>query len=151
MISAAKKFVTYLAQRRRQRKVIRALGFNRQAGSRNNGLSLKRMRNRLKIEWRARLIHPWDQGLRPDQAAQRFVQQCLEDVDAAISWLFATMPDTDEVDLRVLDPASGNPIVAGTVTRADVASATAASVGMKLKSLGLVYRLANWQFESLAG
>ena len=42
-----------------------------------------------------------------------------------------------------------NPIVAGTVTRAEAAAASAGSVGMKLKSLGLVFRLANWQFESL--
>ena len=76
-------------------------------------------------------------------------EQCLEDVDAALSRLFATLPDTDEIVLRVLDPTSADPIVAGTVTRAEAAAASAGSVGMKLKSLGLVYRLANWQFESL--
>jgi hypothetical protein len=150
VITAFKKFVTYLAQRRRQRRVIRALGLTQRAGFRNNGLSLKKLRNRLKIEWRARPIHPWEQGLSPERAAQRFVQQCLEDVDAAISWLFATLTDTDEIELRVIDPNSGNPIVTGTVTRLDAARAMASSVGMKLKSLGLVYRLANWQFESLA-
>lgn len=77
------------------------------------------------------------------------MQQCLADVDAAISRLFATLPEVDEIELRVLDPASGDPILAGTVSRAEVAAATAGSIGMKLKSLGLVYRLANWQFESL--
>ena len=85
----------------------------------------------------------------PERTAQRFVQQCLEDVDAAISRLFATLPDTDEIVLRVLDPTSGDPIVAGTVTRAEAAAASAGSLGMKLKSIGLVFRLANWQFESL--
>jgi hypothetical protein len=129
--------------------VIAALEVNRRAGVRNDGLSLKRMRNRLEVEWQARGIHPWDRGLAPDREAQEFVQQCLADVDAAISRLFATLPDTDEIVLRVLDPASGEPIVAGTVTRAEAAAAAAGSVGMKLKSLGLVYRLANWQFESL--
>ena len=122
---------------------------NRRAGVRNDGLSLRSMRNRLEVEWQAREIHPWDQGLAPERSAQRFVQQCLEDVDAAISRLFATLPDTDEIVLRVLDPASGDPIVTGTVSRAEASAATAGSVGMKLKSLGLVYRLANWQFESL--
>jgi hypothetical protein len=63
--------------------------------------------------------------------------------------LFATLPDTDEIVLRVLDPTSGEPIVAGTVTRVEATAAAAGSVGMKLKSLGLDYRLANWQFESL--
>jgi hypothetical protein len=149
VITALKKLVTYLAQRRRRRNVIRALELERRPGIRNYGLLLKSMRNRLKVEWRARRIHPWDQGLLPDQAAKRFVQQCLEDVDLAISWLFATLPDTDEVELRVLDPNSGDPIVAGTVTRADAATAKAESIAMKLKSLGLVFRLANWQFEPL--
>ena len=149
MIGAAKKFVAYLAQQRLRRKVIGALEVNRRAGVRNDGLSLRSMRNRLEVEWQAREIHPWDQGLAPERSAQRFVQQCLEDVDAAISRLFATLPDTDEIVLRVLDPASGDPIVTGTVSRAEASAATAGSVGMKLKSLGLVYRLANWQFESL--
>jgi hypothetical protein len=149
VIKAAKKFVTYLGQQRLRRKVIGALEVNRRAGIRNDGLSLKSMRNRLEVEWRAREIHPWDQGLPPERAAQKFVLQCLEDVDAAISRLFATLPETDEIVLRVLDPTSGNPIVAGAVTRAQAVAATAESLGMKLKLLGLVYRLANWQFESL--
>jgi hypothetical protein len=149
VITALKKFANYLAQQRLRRKVLGALEVNRRAGVRNDGLSLKSMRNRLEVEWQAREIHPWDKGLPPERAAQRFVQQCLEDVDAAISRLFATLPDTDEIVLRVLDPISGEPIVAGTVVRAEAASASAGSVGMKLKSLGLVYRLANWQFESL--
>jgi hypothetical protein len=150
VIRAAKRFVTYLAQQRLRRKVIGALEVNRHAGVRNDGLSLKRMRNRLEVEWQAREIHPWDQGLPPERAAQKFVQQCLADVDAAISRLFATLPDTDEIELRVLAPISGEPIVAGTVTRAEADAATSPSLGMKLKSLGLVYRLVNWRFESLA-
>ena len=150
MIRAVKRFVTYLAQQRLRRKVISALEVNRRAGVRNDGLSLKSMRNRLEVEWQARDVHPWDQGLPAERTAQKFVQQCLEDVDAAISRLFATLPDTDEIVLRVLDPTSGDPIVVGTVTRAEAAAATAGSVGMKLKSLGLVYRLADWRFESLS-
>ena len=149
MISAVKRFVNYLTQQRLRRKVIGALEVNRRAGVRNDGLSLKRMRNRLEVEWQARGIHPWDQGLPPEREAQKFVEQCLEDVDAALSRLFEALPDTDEIELRVLDPTSAKPIVAGTVTRAQAVAASAGSVGMKLKSLGLVYRLANWQFESL--
>jgi hypothetical protein len=149
VVRAVKRFVNYLTQQRLRRKVIGALEVNRRAGVRNDGLSLKRMHNRLEVEWQARGIHPWDQGLPPEREAQKFVEQCLEDVDAALSRLFATLPDTDEIELRVLDPTSAKPIVAGTVTRAQAAAASAGSVGMKLKSLGLVYRLANWQFESL--
>ena len=149
MIRAVKRFVNYLTQQRLRRKVIGALEVNRRAGVRNDGLSLKRMSNRLEVEWQARGIHPWDQGLPPEREAQKFVEQCLEDVDAALSRLFEALPDTDEIELRVLDPTSAKPIVAGTVTRAQAVTASAGSVGMKLKSLGLVYRLANWQFESL--
>jgi hypothetical protein len=149
VIRAVKRFVNYLTQQRLRRKVIGALEVNRRAGVRNDGLSLKRMSNRLEVEWQARGIHPWDQGLPPEREAQKFVEQCLEDVDAALSRLFEALPDTDEIELRVLDPTSAKPIVAGTVTRAQAVTASAGSVGMKLKSLGLVYRLANWQFESL--
>jgi hypothetical protein len=149
VIRAVKRFLNYLTQQRLRRKVIGALEVNRRAGVRNDGLSLKRMRNRLEVEWQARGIHPWDQGLPPEREAQKFVEQCLEDVDAALSRLFEALPDTDEIELRVLDPTSAKPIVAGTVTRAQAVTASAGSVGMKLKSLGLVYRLANWQFESL--
>ncbi len=149
MIRALKRFAAYLTQQRLRRKVIGALEVNRRAGVRNDGLSLKRMRNRLEVEWQARGIHPWDQGLPPEREAQKFVEQCLEDVDAALSRLFEALPDTDEIELRVLDPTSAEPIVAGTVMRAQAIAASAGSVGMKLKSLGLVYRLANWQFESL--
>jgi hypothetical protein len=147
--TALKKFVTYLAQQRLRRKVIGALEVNRRAGVRNDGLSLNSLRNRLEVEWQARGIHPWDNGLPPERAAQKFVQQCLADVDAAISRLFAALPDTDEIVLRVLDPTTGDPIVAGTVIRSEATAVSAGSVGMKLKSLGLVFRLANWQFESL--
>jgi hypothetical protein len=149
VIRALKRFAAYFTQQRLRRKVIGALEVNRRAGVRNDGLSLKRMCNRLEVEWQARGIHPWDRGLPPEREAQKFVEQCLEDVDAAVSQLFATLPDTDEIELRVLDPTSAEPIVAGTVTRAQAITASAGSVGMKLKSLGLVYRLANWQFESL--
>ena len=149
MIRAVKRFLNYLTQQRLRRKVIGALEVNRRAGVRNDGLSLKRMSNRLEVEWQARGIHPWDLGLPPEREAQKFVEQCLEDVDAALSRLFETLPDTDEIELRVLDPTSAKPIVAGTVTRAQAVTASAGSVGMKLNSLGLVYRLANWQFESL--
>jgi hypothetical protein len=149
VIRAVKGFLNYLTQQRLRRKVIGALEVNRRAGVRNDGLSLKRMSNRLEVEWQARGIHPWDLGLPPEREAQKFVEQCLEDVDAALSRLFEALPDTDEIELRVLDPTSAKPIVAGTVTRAQAVTASAGSVGMKLKSLGLVYRLANWQFESL--
>lgn len=149
VINSAKKFLRSLLQQRLRRRVIGALGVNCRAGVRNDGLPLRSIRSRLEVEWQARDIHPWDQGIAPEEAAQRFAQQCLEDVDAAISSLFESLPETDEIELRVFDPTSGNPIVAGAVTRVEAAAATAGSVGMKLKSLGLEYRLANWQFESL--
>jgi hypothetical protein len=70
VIGAAKKFVAYLAQQRLRRKVIGALEVNRRAGVRNDGLSLRSMRNRLEVEWQAREIHPWDRGLALERSAQ---------------------------------------------------------------------------------
>src|SRR5260370_635902 len=107
------------------------------------------MRNRLAGGWGARENNPWGQGRPTGGAAKKFGRQCRRGVEAGSCRVLGTRPDTDEIVLRVLDPTSGDPIVAGTVTRAEAAAATAGSLGMKLKSLGLVYRLANWRFESL--
>ena len=92
VINSAKKFLRSLLQQRLRRRVIGALGVNCRAGVRNDGLPLRSIRSRLEVEWQARDIHPWDQGIAPEEAAQRFAQQCLEDVDAAISSLFESLP-----------------------------------------------------------
>jgi len=48
-----------------------------------------------------------------------------------------------------MHPASSALIVSGHVTRLEIGAAKAHSSGMRLKQLGVTYRLHNWQFEPL--
>jgi hypothetical protein len=49
----------------------------------------------------------------------------------------------------VLDPKSLVPILHGCVSRSEASVVDDRSPGMKLKKLGVKYRLSNWQFEPL--
>ena len=49
----------------------------------------------------------------------------------------------------MLDPNSGALILSGTVTRSESMKVRAPSSGMRLKQLGVTYRLQNWRFEPL--
>ncbi len=76
--------------------------------------------------------------------------QTLADTEAVIAGLFETMPQVDVMDLAVMEPASGTTIIAGTVNRSDVArNQHLLSVGMRLRELGVKFRLADSQFEAL--
>jgi hypothetical protein len=99
------------------------------------------------IEWHARGVHPWDRDLPAGQAAERFAQQCFEDVDAAIGRLFSALPQVDEIGLKVIHTATGEPIMQGTVTRQDAGHTKAASVRMKLTFIGISYRLSGSHLE----
>jgi hypothetical protein len=103
----------------------------------------------LVIEWKARDVHPWDRDLTVALAAERFVEQCFEDLDATISRLFGTLPELDEIELMVTERPSEKPIMRGTVTREDVTSTRVPSLRMKLKSLGVIYQLRGSHFEPL--
>ena len=72
---------------------------------------------------------------------------CLEDVDAAIGRLFSALPQVDEIALRVIHTATGEPIMQGTVTRQDAGNTKAASVRMKLTFMGISHRLSGSHFE----
>ena len=138
-----------LERRRLAKRVAWALALGKRGGIRADGLSLVSLRNHLVIEWHAREVHPWDRDLPVGQVAERFVQQCFEDVDAAIGRLFQALPDVDEIELRVTHEVTGQPIMKGTVTRQDAGNTNAASVRMKLKSMGISYRLSGPHFEVL--
>ena len=137
------------ARRRLHRRVIRALALNKRAEARSDGLSLSHFQNRLQIEWRAREIHPWDRDLPLARVTRLFAEQCLRDADAALKRLFATLPQIDVIEFKMLDPNSGASILSGTVTRSESMNVRAASSGMRLKQLGVRYRLQNWRFEPL--
>jgi len=68
---------------------------------------------------------------------------------AALERLFATLPEIDVIEFTKRDPNSGATILSGTVTRLEVMNPRAPSSGMRLKQLGVTYRLQNWRFEPL--
>jgi hypothetical protein len=116
-----------------------------------DGLSLKHLENRLMVEWYARHIHPWSRFLDiPDQQIeQMFAEQCLDDANAALERLFSAVPEAEIIDFKVVHPQSGAVILVGSVTRKEVATVSAISVGMKLKKMGVKYHLSGWRFEPL--
>jgi hypothetical protein len=137
------------ARRRLARRVEWALTLGRRRGGRADGHSLVSVRNQLAIEWHARDVHPWDRDLPVGQTAERFVQQCFEDVDAAIGRLFSALPQVDEIELKVIHKSMGKRIMQGTVTRQDAGNTRAASVRMRLRFMGISYRLSGPHFEGL--
>jgi hypothetical protein len=133
------------------RRVVKALALNRRPREvRTDGLSLSQFRNRLQIEWRARDIHPWNNGLPESRVNELFAQQCLDDTGAAVERLFCELSEIQSIEFTVIDPKSSAAIVRGSVDRSEANMADNASPGMKLKKLGANYRLTNWRFEPLS-
>ena len=134
---------------RLRRRVKKALALNRRGEVRADALVPTHLENRLTIDWCARDVHPWDRDLRPDDIARLFAQQCLEDVSAAIDRLFLELPEIDLVDFRVSESDSLSSILYGSVTRSAAEAVEAKSVVMKLKQLGVTFRLVNRNLEHL--
>jgi hypothetical protein len=126
-----------------------ALALNRRGEVRRDGLRLRNAINRLAIEWFARDIHPWDRELQPAAKATLFVEQCLSDTEAAIYRLFDQLPSIDLIDVRVLDPACEYTIIGGSVLRTDLNKSKVQSPAMRVKLLGLNYRLMGSHFAAL--
>jgi hypothetical protein len=117
---------------------------------RGDGLRLNKVCNRLVIQWRARDIHPWDRGLPVERSAAALDEQTLADTEAAISRLFEALPQVDVIDLTVLGPASEATMLAGTVHRSVLSgSRRLLSVRMRLRELGVDYRLAGSRFSEV--
>jgi hypothetical protein len=123
LLNLVRNSLSVSARKRFHRRALRTLALNRLCGGRADGLSLKHLRNRLEIEWQARDIHPWDRGVAPAKAEQLFAEQCLNDVNAAVERLFQTFSEIDIIELKVLDPSSGAPILTGSVARTEALSA----------------------------
>jgi hypothetical protein len=134
---------------RYRRNIETALALNRRGEVRRDGLSLKNACSRLEIEWVARDIHPWDRDLPPEEKATLFVEQCLSDTEAALHRLFEHLASIDIVELRVLAPSREHAVIAGTVLRSELDQLSGLSPGMRLKQLGLCYRLTGNHFELL--
>ena len=131
--------------------VSRALSLKPRGGIGNDGLVVRSLSARLRVELLARRIHPWDRDRPANERAELFVQQCLEDVSTAIPELFRAMPEIDDLEVAVLDPRDRTVLIAGVVNRKDVLASKALSPGMKLRAMGLVYRRDNSGFEPIEG
>ncbi len=129
--------------------VSRALSLRPRGAIGNDGMVVRNLSARLRVQLLARAIHPWDRDRPASERSELFVQQCLEDVSTAIPKLFRSMPEIDEMEITVLDPRKKNAIIAGVVKRADALTSNCLSVGMKLKAMGLAYGRSNSGFERL--
>lgn len=138
-----------LAGRHLRGRVVRALAITPRGGVAHDFLQLSNFSAHLRVEWTARDVHPWDSDLPPGARAERFVDQSLTDTNAAIHRLFRMLPEVEVIEIRVLDPNSGAPIIAGTITRDEALTVSSPSPRMKLKKLGVDYRLRSGQFEPL--
>ena len=94
------------------RMVVRALALRPRGGIANDVLALRKLSIGLHLEWLARDIHPWDRDLPEGSRAELFVQQCLEDVDAAIPRLFHRLPEVDVIEVDVVEPRTKCTIIA---------------------------------------
>jgi len=133
------------------RKVVRSLALHRRGEVRSDGLRLSFARTILQIEWCARDVHPWDRDLPPDQAERCSSLQCLYDTNAAIGRLFAGIPAVDTIELCVRRELSQPPLLAGAVDREDFGLDDYSSIGMKLRSLGLKFRMSDLRLEQISG
>lgn len=135
--------------RRLHKSIQSALALNRRGEFRPDALCPINPSFRLKLKWHARGIHPWDSNLPPDKAIPRLVEQTLLDADAGIQRLFEILPEIDAVDLRVLETNSDRTIMSGTIDRKEFEAYRAASVGMRLRMVGVTFRLVNSCFEPI--
>jgi hypothetical protein len=130
--------------------VGRALSLRPRGGVGNDGLVVQSLSARLRVQLLARPVHPWDRDLPAEERSELFVQQCLEDVSAAILKLFRSMPEIEEMEITVLDPKTKGAIIAGIVKRSDaLTSDHFSSAGMKLRAMGLFYGRTNSGFERM--
>jgi hypothetical protein len=106
---------------------------------------------RLLINWRARDLHPWDFYLVGNRRTVRLVEQTFCDTMAALERLFAALPEVDVIDFRVLeqDTRTDGTLLSGSILRQDFETWHPSSAAMRLKLLGVSYKLVNSRFEPL--
>jgi hypothetical protein len=134
---------------RMTREVTWCLRLRPRGGVAHDVLHLAALSLRLRVEWRARDIHPWDHDLSEHRQAQLFARQCLEDVDAAIARMFDRVPEMQVLEVVVRAPRSGAIIMSGVVHRDDLRGTSHLTLEMKLRTIGMKYQLFDCRFESL--
>jgi hypothetical protein len=100
-----------------QTRIENALALHRRGEVRNDGLTLLKTSQHLHIEWRARLVHPWDRRHRSEEQERLFIEQCYADTDSALGRLFHAFPDLDAIQFRVVQPDSDKELLTGSVAR----------------------------------
>jgi hypothetical protein len=65
--------------------------------------------------------------------------------------LFAEIPADDTIELGVRREPSQPPLLAGTVDREDFGLDDYSSIGIKLRSLGLKFRMSDLRLEQISG
>jgi hypothetical protein len=131
------------------REMTRSLSLQPRGGVAHDVLHLDALSLRLRAEWRARDVHPWDRDLSEHRQAQLFARQCLKDVDTAIARVFDRVPEMQVLEVVVRAPHSGTTIMAGVVHRDDLRGASHLTLEMKLRTLGIKYQLFDRRFESV--
>jgi len=131
-----------------QRQIDRALALHRRGEVRSDGLQLISARSVLVVEWIARDIHPWDRDLSIEEAERRFAAQCLNDTNAAIARLFTEIPTVDTIELRVRRQLDQPLLLTGMVHRSSLRESRDNSIGMRLRSLGVTFRMNNLYLEA---
>lgn len=134
-----------------KKQVARALMLRCRGGVlKDNALQIQTLSARLQIVCFARKVHPWDQDLPEAEQNQLFARQCLQDVDKAITSLFQQLSEVTEVDVTIVTPDGNTKLITGVVHRDSLSDANQASVGMRLLTKGLHFRLHDRRLEPMA-
>jgi hypothetical protein len=149
-----KRFIARLFSRQKaafREHVLDALALHRRGEARTDDPRLMDLTVRMELRWRAREIHPWDRDLPPSRAARKLAQQTLKDTEAALERLFNACPDVDIIELSVVEPdRDGNRrIMFGTVRRDEFTQWHPLSTDMRLRLVGLHYRLVDEELQLL--
>jgi hypothetical protein len=137
--------------RRVHRALEAALALHRRAEVRPDGLSMIDNSVALKLSWRARDVHPWDRDLSEEKIAPRLVDQTMHDAEDAIERIFKAFPEATTLDLKVLkkEPDCNQVIMSGQVARSELGRFDSVSIAMRLRMLGINYRLVGHRFETI--
>jgi hypothetical protein len=141
-------FFTHLFKPSVEQIVRRALALRPRGAVPNDVLILNNLilsGHRLKLEWRARDIHPWDRDLPLAEQAELFSEQALHDTDVALIRLFRGLPEIEQIEFQVLKPDGfGDVILVGVVDRERVLDPEQPlSLRMRLRMLGVTYQMAD--------
>jgi hypothetical protein len=141
-----KAFFTHIFKPSIQQIVGRALALRPRGAIPNDVLVLHSLilsDHCLKLEWRAREIHPWDRDLPLAQQDELFSKQALQDTDAALVRLFHGLSEIEQIEFQVLKPNGfGEVILTGVVDRERALDLEQPlSLRMRLSMLGVRYKM----------